>query len=103
MKSIGLGGTRAPGGPINMPMPPPPPAAAMQQGPGGGGGGPQIMIMDGAAMNARYRMDFYAQVSNLFNNVNYNAFIGNQLSSFYGQPTSAAPARRIELGVTMNF
>ena len=95
---------------MGMPMPPPPPpqqaaAPAMMQGPqgGGGGGGPQIMIMDGAAMNAKYRMDFYAQVSNLFNNVNYNAFIGNQLSTYYGQPTSAAPARRIELGMSINF
>ena len=112
MKSIGLGGQRTgPQGPMGMPMPPPPPpggaaASAMAaQGPqgGGGGGGPQIMIMDGAAMNARYRLDFYAQISNLFNNVNYNAFIGNQLSSFYGQPTSAAPARRVELGMSINF
>ena len=35
--------------------------------------------------------------------VNYNTFIGNQLSPFYGEATSAGPARRIELGVSIGF
>jgi hypothetical protein len=76
-----------------------------QRGPGGGGpgggDGPQMVIMEG--MNARYRLEFYAQISNLFNYVNYNTFIGNQLSPFYGQATSAGPARRIELGMSLGF
>ena len=38
-----------------------------------------------------------------FNYVNYNTFIGNQLSPFYGEATSAGPARRIELGVSIGF
>jgi hypothetical protein len=57
--------------------------------------------MEGA--NARYRLDFYAQVSNLFNSVNYNTFVGNVLSPFYGLATSAGPARRMELGMSLGF
>ena len=55
------------------------------------------------ASNARYRFDVYAQVSNLFNNVNYGTFVGNQLSPFFGQATSAQPARRMEVGLTLGF
>jgi hypothetical protein len=105
-RAIGFGGASA--GP---PMMPPPPGggggggALNQRGPGGGGpgggDGPQMVVMEGG--NSRYRLDFYAQISNLFNNVNYNTFVGNQLSPFFGQATSAAPARRIELGVSLGF
>ena len=79
-------------------MPPPPASrrpgggggggALNQRGPGaaarwpGGGDGPQMVIMEGGA--ARYRLDFYVQISNLFNYVNYNTFVGNQLSPFFG-------------------
>jgi hypothetical protein len=106
-KSIGLGGARS--GPPNMPVPPPPPppgGGAMNQrvggGPGGGdGGGPQMVVMEGA--NARYRLDLYMNIQNVFNKVNYNAFIGNQLSSFFGTPTSAAAPRRVELGFSLGF
>jgi hypothetical protein len=108
-KSIGLGGARS--GPPNMPLPPPPPppsgGGAMNQrvgggGPGGGdGGGPQMMVMEGG--NARYRLDLYMNIQNAFNNVNYNAFIGNQLSSFFGTPTSAAAPRRVEVGFSLGF
>ena len=106
-RSIGLGGTRS--GPPNMPLPPPPPAGgAMAQrvgggGPGGpgGGDGPQMVVMEGG--NTRYRLDLYLNVQNLFNRTNYNAFVGNQLSSFFGQATSAGPARRIEVGASVSF
>lgn len=115
-KSIGLGGARtgAPGFPGGMPMPPPGgPSVAAQRGqsvaaqrgpggPGGGGGdGPQIMVMEGG--NQKYRLDLYVNIQNAFNHVNYNAFIGNQQSSFYGTPTSAGPARRIEIGASFGF
>jgi hypothetical protein len=106
-KSIGLGGARS--GPPNMPLPPPPTGGgAMNQrvgggGPGGpgGGDGPQMVVMEGGA--ARYRLDLFVNLQNAFNNVNYNAFIGNQLSSFYGTATSAAPPRRVELGFSLGF
>ena len=56
-----------------------------------------------AGGSARYRMDVYAQVANPFNYVNYNQFIGNQLSPFFGAATSAGPARRVELGASLSF
>ena len=109
-KSIGLGGPRS--GAPNMPMPPPPPppgGGAMNQrvgggpgGPGGGGGdGPQMVVMEGGA--ARYRLDLFVNLQNAFNNVNYNAFIGNQLSRFFGTATSAGAPRRVELGFSLGF
>lgn len=105
-KSIGLGGTRS--GPPNMPMPPPPPGGgALNQrvggGPGGpgGGDGPQMVVMEGGAQ--KYRLDLYMNIQNAFNNVNYNAFIGNQLSQFFGTATSAGAPRRVELGFSLGF
>jgi hypothetical protein len=112
-RSFNLGGLMGSnGGPIMMGGPPsasssqrPTPLAA-QRGPGGGageGGGPVVreMIMDGNA--SRYRLDLYAQVSNLFNTTNLNTFVGNQLSRYFGEATSAAPPRRIELGASLSF
>ncbi len=104
-KSIGLGGVRS--GPPNMPMPPPPPptggAMAQRVGGGGpgGGDGPQMVVMEGG--NTRYRLDLFLNVQNVFNRTNYNAFVGNQLSSFFGQATSAGPARRVEIGASVSF
>lgn len=111
-KSIGLGGPRAGGAgfPGGMPMPPPSggvaaqrgQSVAAQRGPGGpGGDGPQIMVMEGG--NQKYRLDLFVNMQNAFNRVNYNAFIGNQQSSFFGTPTSAGPARRIEIGASFGF
>jgi hypothetical protein len=84
--------------------PPPPPAGGAQRGPGGGageGGGPQMVVMQ--ASNARYRLDLYVQAFNLLNYTNLNAFVGNQLSPAFGRATSAASARRIELGASLSF
>ncbi len=101
-RSFGFG--RSSAGPGGGPMMPPPPGAGggatlNQRGPGGGG--PQMVIVEGS--NARYRVDVYAQISNLFNRVNFNTFVGNQLSPFFGEATSAAAARRIELGFSLGF
>jgi len=103
-RSFNLGG-RAGDGP-GMFGAPPPPSTNAQRGPGGGagegGGGPvQMITMDGAA--SKYRLDLYVQVFNLFNTVNFNQFVGNQMSPYYGTPTSAAAARRIELGLSLTF
>ncbi|MDO8679850.1 MAG: TonB-dependent receptor [Acidobacteriota bacterium] len=108
-KSIGLGGLRAgaPGMPGMPPPPPPPPGGAAAQrgpgGPGGGGGdGPQMVVMEGGG-NQRYRLDLYVNFQNLFNKVNYNAFVGNQLSRYFGAATSAGAPRRIEIGASLGF
>jgi hypothetical protein len=104
-KSIGLGGARS--GPPNMPMPPPPPppgGGAMNQRVGGGpggGDGPQMVVME--ANNAKYQLNVFLNIQNAFNNVNYNAFIGNQLSPFFGTATSAGAPRRVEVGFSLGF
>jgi hypothetical protein len=107
-RSFNLGGLMGGGGPIMIGAPGGGAAQrstpfAAQRGPGGDGGGPVIreMIMDGTA--SRYRLDLYAQVSNLFNTTNLNGFVGNLQSPYYGQATSAAPPRRIELGASLSF
>jgi hypothetical protein len=104
-RSFNLGGLLG-DGPVMIGAPPPPPAANMQQGPGSGagagGGGPvQMIAMDGGA--TRYRLDLYVQVFNLLNTTNLNSFIGNQQSVYFGTATSAAPARRIEVGASVSF
>jgi hypothetical protein len=102
-RSFSLGGL-AGDGPVMLGGPPPPPTNA-QRGPGGGagdgGGGPQMVVMEGS--NRRYRLDLYVQVSNLFNTTNLNTFVGNLLSPYFGTATSAAPPRRVELGLSLMF
>jgi hypothetical protein len=104
-RSINLGGVLGTDGPTMLGGPPPPPPPAnMQQGggAGAGGGGPvQMVLMDGS--NSRYRLDLYLQVFNLFNTANYNGFIGNQQSPYFGTATSAAPPRRVEVGASISF
>jgi hypothetical protein len=81
-----------------------------------GGGGPQIRVIRGgdgadllggmpgtAALNKRWRMEFYIQAYNLFNRANLTNFSGVQTSPFFGEATSAFPARRIETGVRFSF
>jgi hypothetical protein len=70
-------------------------------GAGEGGSPVQMVMMDGSA--SRYRLDLYVQVFNLFNTVNLNQFVGNQLSTYFGTATSAAPPRRIEVGASLSF
>ncbi len=100
-RSFNLGGLLG-DGPI-MIGGPAPSAAAMQRGPGGGpgDGGGMMIMMDPSA--SRFRLDLYAQVSNLFNTTNLNTFVGNQLSPYFGRATSAAPPRRIEVGASISF
>jgi hypothetical protein len=106
-RSINLGGVLGIDGPMMLGGgPPPPPPSNNQQGPGSGAGaggdGPVRMVtMDGNA--TRYRLDLYVQAFNLLNAANYNAFVGNTMSPYFGQPTSAAPPRRIEIGASLSF
>ena len=65
------------------------------RGPGGGGGD--------AAFNPRYSMEFFVRADNVLNNVNYGSFSGNQLSQFFGQPTSAQQPRRLTVGSSFRF
>lgn len=107
-RAFNLGGVLGGNGPVMLGGPDaPPPPVNNAQGPGGrggagmGGDGPQMVMIEGS--NSRYRLDVYAQVSNLLNTANYNGYVGNLLSPYFGQATSAAPARRVEIGASLSF
>jgi hypothetical protein len=120
-KSIGFGGPRggeqaggpgAGGGPIlaqgGAGIPGPPPGGGQQVvlgGPGGpGGGGPGGGGgFGGDGTDQRFSVELYMQAFNVLNRVNYVNFSGNLLSPFYGQPTSSAQARRVEVGMQFRF
>ncbi|MGH9140901.1 MAG: carboxypeptidase regulatory-like domain-containing protein [Vicinamibacterales bacterium] len=57
--------------------------------------------MDGAGK--RYALELYAQAYNALNHFNAVNFSGVVGSPFFGQPTSAAAPRRVELGGRMRF
>ena len=57
----------------------------------------------GANGGQRLRVEIYARASNLFNRVNFGNFSGNLRPPFFGSPTSAGQARRLELGVQFRF
>jgi hypothetical protein len=80
-----------------------------------GSGGPQIRIVRaGSDTNVlgdmmtgdsakRYSVEMYAQAFNVLNHTNALNFSGVETSPFFGQATSAAPPRRIELGARFSF
>ena len=40
---------------------------------------------------------------NVFNHPNFNGYVGNIRSPFFGAPTSVAPGRRLQLAAEMKF
>jgi outer membrane receptor for ferrienterochelin and colicin len=93
----GPGGRGGGGGPVRVGGP-----GGGRGGPGGGGGG-----MDGGPINPdnkRYALELFAQANNVLNTVNYTAYSGVQSGGdFFQQPILAAPPRRIELGMRIQF
>jgi hypothetical protein len=80
----------------------------------GPGGTQMIMIRGGAvetpmggfsggAEDKRWRMELYVAATNLLNHTNFMGYSGVMTSPFFGQPTSAGPARKIELGARFGF
>lgn len=57
----------------------------------------------GGADDKRLRIELFASASNLFNRVNLTGYSGVMTSPFFGQPTSAGPARKIDLGLRIGF
>lgn len=51
----------------------------------------------------RVRLGFFVQGFNLLNRVNPLGYVGVQASPRFGEPTAAAPTRRIELGASLDF
>jgi hypothetical protein len=75
-------------------------------GPGGAGGSAGELLggmMGGGAENKRIRIELYVAAQNLFNTVNATGYSGVMTSPFFGQPTAAMPARRIDLGMRFGF
>jgi hypothetical protein len=71
-------------------------------GPGGrGGGGPMMMMIEQGA--GRYSIELYAQAFNVLNHTNFVGYSGSLRSPYFGQPISAAPARRIQVGINFGF
>ena len=69
----------------------------------GGGPGGNIMMSAADPDAGRYRVELYLQAFNLLNRANYTRFSGNLRSPFFGTPTAAGPARRLELGLLFGF
>jgi hypothetical protein len=83
-------------------------------GPAAPPSGPQIRIIRGDAdplsgpggggdQSKRYNLELYAQSYNTLNHTNAQNFSGVVTSPFFGQPTSAAAPRRIEVGTRLSF
>jgi hypothetical protein len=71
-------------------------------GGGGGGGGPMMMMMMDQG-SGRYNVEFYVQALNVLNHTNFQNYAGSVRSPYFGEPTSAGPARRIEVGINFGF
>jgi hypothetical protein len=57
----------------------------------------------GSAGNKRIGFELYVSAQNLLNHVNPIGYSGVMTSPFFGQPTAAAPARKLDLGVKILF
>ena len=51
----------------------------------------------------KYSMGMEITIQNIFNSTNLQNFVGNQLSPYYRQPISAAPARQMQFGLNFMF
>ena len=85
----------------------------------GGAGGPTVVIQrigavggatdmlnamgGGGAEDKRVRFELFASAQNLFNHVNPIGYSGVMTSPFFGQPTAAMPARRVDVGMRIGF
>jgi carboxypeptidase family protein len=95
----GQGGGPVGGGPVVVAGGPGgPPGGSPPPGQGGG-----VFFGGGGEANQRFRVEFYVQGFNVLNRTNFVNFSGNQQSPFFGQPTSAAQARRVEVGMQFRF
>ena len=70
---------------------------------GGGAGDLLGGLSGGGAENKRIRFELFVAASNVFNHVNPMGYSGVMTSPFFGQPTMAGPARKIDLGMKIGF
>jgi hypothetical protein len=57
----------------------------------------------GGAEDKRVRFELFMAAQNLLNHVNPIGYSGVVTSPFFGQPTAAMPARRIDVGMRIGF
>jgi hypothetical protein len=76
-------------------------AVGLQRGPGGGG--PRGPGGRPGANPPQRRFATYLSITNLLNRVNRSSYVGVLTSPFFGLPTSAQAARRIEMGFRFNY
>ena len=86
---------------------------------GGMAGGPTVVIQriggtgaatdmlnaigGGGAEDKRVRFELFVSGTNIFNAVNRINYSGVMTSNFFGQPTAAMAARRVDLGMRVGF
>ena len=80
-----------------------------------GMGGPQIIMIRGGAVDTpmggfsggaddrRWRVELYLAATNVLNHTNLMGYSGVMTSPFFGEPTSAGPARKLEVGARFGF
>jgi hypothetical protein len=76
---------------------PPPPGIAISIS---GNAAPTVQTVN---IDWHYRLQFFVQVQNLTNRYNYIGYSGTQTSRFFGQPTSVANPRKVDMGVSLSF
>jgi hypothetical protein len=72
---------------------------------GGGSGAGDLLgsMPGGGAENKRIRIELFVAAGNIFNTVNPIGYSGVMTSPFFGQPTAAAAARKIDVGMRIGF
>ena len=72
---------------------------------GGGGSAGELLggLLGGGAENKRLRIELFVAAQNLLNSVTPIGYSGVMTSQFFGQPTAAMPARRIDVGMRVGF
>ncbi|PYR77073.1 MAG: hypothetical protein DMF86_10265 [Acidobacteria bacterium] len=97
--TFGFGERSQPAGPAGGPQ-----TIIMRVGPGPGGSGDLLGALGGgAAENKRLRIELYASAQNVLNTVNPTGYSGVMTSPFFGRPTAAGPARKLDVGMRVSF
>jgi hypothetical protein len=69
----------------------------------GAGGDTPMGGFSGGADDKRWGVELYVAGTNILNHANFLGFSGVMTSPFFGEPMSAGPARKIELGARFGF
>jgi hypothetical protein len=91
-------GQRENGGPQGGPI-----MIVQRVGAGSDSGGLMGAHGGGGAEDKRLRIELFVQAQNVLNRTNAIGYSGVMTSPFFGQPTAALPARRVELGARIGF